>query len=149
VLLGIDVRNGAAAGHRRDAVPEQVPARDEDAWVPGPPMNLWGLMNTASLCAGGSPAGSISIATYGAAAAKSKKESAPCSWRSREMADVFETMPVTLEAAEKLPIRSGRPSYRTSSSASCARSISPSRSSWIVTTSAIDSRHGSSLLWCS
>ena len=65
------------------------------------------------------------------------------------MAAVSDTIPVTLEAAEKLPIFSGRSAYRSSSSSSWTRSISPSRSSWIVTTSAIDSRHGSSLLWCS
>ena len=76
--------------------------------MPGPPMNLWGLMNTASLYASGSPGGSISIDTYGAAAAKSKNESAPCSWRRREIAYVLDTMPVTLDAAENDPILSGR-----------------------------------------
>ena len=58
-------------------------------------------------------------------------------------------MPVTFEAAENDPISSGRSAYRTSSSRSCARSMWPSRSSRIITTSAMDSRHGSSLLWCS
>ena len=105
-------------------------------------MNLWGLMNTASLYASGSSAGSISIATYGAAAAKSKKDSAPCSWSRREIARVSETMPVTFDAAENDPIFSGRSAYRSSSSRSWARSMWPSRSSRIVTTSAIDSRHG-------
>ena len=76
--------------------------------VPGPPMNLWGLMNTASLYASGSSAGSISMFTYGAAAAKSKNDRAPCSWRRREIANVLLTIPVTFEAAENEPIFSGR-----------------------------------------
>ncbi len=136
--------------------------------VPGPPMNLWGEMKMASLVsraasAGSASAGSawvalsnaarrcgaISISTYGAAAAKSQKESAPWRWRRTEMARVSERMPVTFEAAEKLPILSGRSACRTSSASRRARSIRPSASSGIVTTSAIDSRHGSSLLWCS
>ena len=48
------------------------------------------------------------MSTYGAAAAKSKNESAPCSWSSREIANVLLTMPVTFEAAENEPIFSGR-----------------------------------------
>ena len=91
--------------------------------MPGPPMNLWGEMNTASLYASGSPGGSISIDTYGAAAAKSKNDSAPCSWSSREIAYVLDTIPVTLEAAENEPILSGRSAYVASSSSSCARSM--------------------------
>ena len=58
-------------------------------------------------------------------------------------------IPVTLLAAEKLPIFSGRSSYRRSSASSSARSMCPSASAGIGTTSAIDSRHGSSLEWCS
>jgi hypothetical protein len=58
-------------------------------------------------------------------------------------------MPVTLLAAENEPIFSGRSAYSASSASSRARSMWPSASSGIVTTSAIDSRHGSSLLWCS
>ena len=58
-------------------------------------------------------------------------------------------MPVTLEAALNDPSRSGRSAYRSSSARSWAWSMWPSRSSRIVTTSAIDSRQGSSLLWCS
>jgi hypothetical protein len=113
-------------------------------------MNLWGEMNTASLPAAGSPSGpSISIATYGAAAAKSKQASAPWAWSSRAIAAVSDTMPVTFDAAENEPILSGRDSNRASSASRCARSIAPSASSWIVTTSAMDSRQGSSLLWCS
>ena len=65
------------------------------------------------------------------------------------MARVSETIPVTLEAAEKLPMRSGRPAWRPSSSSSWPRSMWPSASSRITTTSAIDSRQGSSLEWCS
>jgi hypothetical protein len=65
------------------------------------------------------------------------------------MARVSETMPVTLEAAEKLPIRSGRSAWRASSRASWPWSMWPSASSRITTTSAIDSRQGSSLEWCS
>ena len=60
------------------------------------------------------------------------------------------TMPVTLLAAENAPILSGR-SRRSARarSASAVWSMWPSASSGIRTTSAIDSRHGSSLEWCS
>jgi hypothetical protein len=60
-------------------------------------------------------------------------------------AEVSEMIPVTLEAAEKLPIRSGRSAYSTSLRSRSARSMWPSASSAISTTSAIDSRQGSSL----
>ena len=89
------------------------------------------------------------MSMYGAAAAKSQKLSAPCSWSSVEMPAVSETIPVTLEAAENEPILSGRSAYFSSCSRSSSRSTPPSASSWIVTTSAIDSRHGISLEWCS
>ena len=121
-------------------------------------MSLWGEMKIASLvsraASAGSPSGAgrrgaISTSTYGAAAAKSQNESAPWRCSRTEIARVSERMPVTLEAAEKLPIRSGRPAWRTSSASRRARSIRPSASSGIVMTSAIDSRQGSSLLWCS
>ena len=56
---------------------------------------------------------------------------------------------MTLLAAENEPIFSGRSAYFSSSAASSAWSMWPSASSWIVTTSAIDSRQGSSLEWCS
>ena len=121
-------------------------------------MSLWTEMNTASFssrCAslaspsGAARCGAISIATYGAAAAKSQNDSAPWRWSSTETARVSERMPVTLEAAEKDPMRSGRSAWRTSSRSSWARSMRPSASSWMVTTSAMDSRHGSSLEWCS
>ena len=65
------------------------------------------------------------------------------------MAAVSDTMPVTLEAAENDPICIGRSAWRSSSARSWRRSMCPSRSSWMVTTSAMDSRQGSSLLWCS
>ncbi len=65
------------------------------------------------------------------------------------MAAVSVMMPVTLEAAENEPILSGRSAWATSSASSRTRSMWPSASSGIVTTSAIDSRHGSSLEWCS
>ena len=58
------------------------------------------------------------------------------------MARVSDRIPVTFDAAENDPIRTrpvvGRPSARSS----IARSIRPSASSLIVTTSPIDSRHG-------
>ena len=58
-------------------------------------------------------------------------------------------MPVTLEAAENAPMRSGRSAYWTSRSCSTAVSMWPSRSSGMVTTSQMDSRQGSSFEWCS
>ena len=89
------------------------------------------------------------MSTYGPAAAKSQNDSAPWRWRSTEIARVSDRIPVTFEAAENDPIRRARPSVSISAASSRARSIRPSASSPIVITSAIDSRHGSSLLWCS
>ena len=91
----------------------------------------------------------MSMSMYGAAAAMSQNDSAPCSWSSDEIVVVLVTMPVTLDAAENDPIRSGRSAYSTSRSRSTSRSIRPSASSGMVTTSATHSRHGTSLLWCS
>ena len=54
------------------------------------------------------------MSTYGAAAAKSQKLSAPCSCSRVAIAAVSETMPVTLDAAEKEPIFSGRSTYLSS-----------------------------------
>src|SRR6266511_3637155 len=61
------------------------------------------------------------------------------------MRSVSDRMPVTLEAAEKLPIRKGRSAKPTSRASRSARSMWPSGSSPMTTTSAIDSRQGSSL----
>jgi hypothetical protein len=58
-------------------------------------------------------------------------------------------MPVTLLAALNEPILTGRAAYSSRAATSAWTSTCPSASSGIVTTSAIDSRHGSSLLWCS
>ncbi len=65
------------------------------------------------------------------------------------MPAVSETIPVTLEAAENEPILSGRSAYFSSCSRRSSWSTPPSASWRIVTTSAIDSRHGISLEWCS
>ena len=89
------------------------------------------------------------MSTYGAAAAKSQKASAPCRWRSTDTASVSVRMPVTLLAAENDPILSGRSAYWSRAASSAARSTWPSASSGTVTTSAMLSRQGSSLLWCS
>jgi hypothetical protein len=89
------------------------------------------------------------MSMYGAAAAKSQKLSAPCSCSRVEIAAVSVRMPVTLEAAENVPIFSGRSAYFSSWVRSSSRSTPPSMSSWITTTSAIDSRQGISLEWCS
>ena len=56
---------------------------------------------------------------------------------------------MTFDAAEKLPIRSGRSRKRLSRARRSSVSMPPSRSSPMATTSAADSRHGSSLEWCS
>ena len=53
------------------------------------------------------------MSTYGAAAAKSQKDSAPWRCSRSEIAWVSVTMPVTLDAAENEPIFSGRSAYRT------------------------------------
>ena len=114
-------------------------------------MNLCGERKIASLWASGwcSGSGYISMSMYGAAAAKSQKERASCSCRISAIATVLDTMPVTLEAAEKEPIRSGRSAYSFRVLRSWSRSMWPSASCGIVTTSAIVSRHGISLEWCS
>ena len=59
------------------------------------------------------------------------------------------TIPVTLDAAEKAPMSSGRSACSTRRCSSTCVSMWPSRSSGIVMTSQIDSRHGSSFEWCS
>ena len=83
-------------------------------------MNLCGEMNTASLwssaASGPSRCGAISISTYGAAAAKSQNDSAPYRWSSTEMARVSDKIPVTFDAAEKLPIFNGRSAWAASAS---------------------------------
>jgi hypothetical protein len=58
------------------------------------------------------------------------------------IAALSETMPVTLEAAEKDPIFRGRAAYSCSRSRRTDREMWPSRSCGITTTSAIVSRHG-------
>ena len=58
-------------------------------------------------------------------------------------------MPVTLDAALNEPIFSGRSAYSSSRARRSSRHTPPSASSRMVTTSAIDSRHGISLEWCS
>ena len=70
----------------------------------------------------------MSMSMYGAAAAKSQKLSAPCSWSSEEIPAVSETMPVTLEAAENEPIFSGRSPYFSSCSRRSCWSTPPSAS---------------------
>ena len=119
--------------------------------VPGPPMNLCGDRKIASLCASAwlQHVGDHSMSTYGPAAAKSQNDSAPYRCSVSAIAQVFEMMPVTLLAAEKEPILSGRLSCTCSCCSSSARSMCPSQSSPITTTSAIDSRQGSSFEWCS
>ena len=89
------------------------------------------------------------MSTYGAQAAKSQNDSAPWRCSRAAMPNVSVTMPVTLLAAENDPILSGRSACFSSSAASRSWSMWPSASSRMVTTSAIDSRHGSSLEWCS
>jgi hypothetical protein len=65
------------------------------------------------------------------------------------MRSVSDRIPVTLEAAEKLPTSSGRPAWRASSASSWSRSTWPLPSSPMATTSAADSRQGRRLEWCS
>ena len=62
---------------------------------------------------------------------------------------VSETMPVTFDAALKDPMSSGRSANSSSRSRRSSWQTPPSASSRMVTTSAIDSRHGISLEWCS
>jgi hypothetical protein len=65
------------------------------------------------------------------------------------IAALSETMPVTFEAAENEPILRGRAAYSCRRSRRTEREMWPSRSCGMTTTSAIDSRQGSSLEWCS
>ena len=62
---------------------------------------------------------------------------------------VSETMPVTFDAALNEPMRRGRRACSSRRAARSSWSMRPSASSRIVTTSAIVSRQGISLLWCS
>ena len=73
-------------------------------------MNLCGDRNTASFWQPGWSTQSrfISMSTYGAAAAKSQNDSAPWVCSRSAIRWVSLTMPVTLDAAENEPIRSGR-----------------------------------------
>ncbi|KJK11545.1 hypothetical protein UB45_13235 [Terrabacter sp. 28] len=59
------------------------------------------------------------------------------------------TMPVTLLAAEKEPMSSGRCAYAVRRSRRTSRSTCPSRSCGMTTTSATHSRHMTSFEWCS
>ena len=65
------------------------------------------------------------------------------------MPAVSERMPVTLLAAENDPISSGRSACSSSRRRRRSWSMWPSASSAITTTSAIVSRQGTSLEWCS
>ncbi len=115
-------------------------------------MNLCGEMNAASRYDAGSgerrPA--MSMSTYGVGAVKSQKPRTPALGRSSaETPAVSEMMSVTLDAVEKDLILSGRAAYFSSWVRRSASSMPPSGSWWMTTTSAIDSRHGISLEWCS
>ena len=120
VLDGVDVGDRAAAGHRRHAVAEQLPARDEHARRPGPADELVGRDEHRVLAprAGRRPGPSRSPRT--APPPRSRRTTAP---RARgggaRSPRVSDTMPVTFEAAENDPIFSGRSAYRSSSSRSC------------------------------
>ena len=154
VLERVHVRDRAAAGHARHGVVEQLPTRDQHARRPRPADELVRRQEDRVLVVEvgvrrPSRCGAISTSTYGAAAAKSQNDSAPWRCSSTEIARVSDRMPVTFDAAEKLPIFSGRSACSSSAASSAARSIRPSSSSGITTTSAIDSRHGSSFEWCS
>jgi len=65
------------------------------------------------------------------------------------MAWVSLATPVTLLAGENEPMSSGRAAYLTSFRSGASESMCPSPSWAITTTSATDSRHGSSLQSCS
>ena len=76
---------------------------------PGPPMNLWGLMNTASLYASGS-SGRVHLDRRRTARRRRSRRTRArrargAAARSRTCCD---TMPVTFDAAENDPIFSGR-----------------------------------------
>ncbi len=58
-------------------------------------------------------------------------------------------MPVTFEAAENVPILTGRSAYPASSASSCSGHTRPCASNGTYTVSAIVSRQLMSLLWCS
>ncbi len=65
------------------------------------------------------------------------------------MAVVSLRMPVTFEAAENVPILSGRSAYVPSSRSRCSRPTRPCSSKSTYTVSATVSRQVMSLLWCS
>ena len=114
-------------------------------------MNLCGDRKIASLSASGCWAQRrcISISTYGAAAAKSQNDSAPYRCSSSAIRQVSVTMPVTLDAAENEPILQrpiGVPHQLPFQRGHVDVTV---RVLGYLTRSAIVSRHGSSLEWCS
>ena len=116
--------------------------------MPGPPMSLWGEMNTASLSspAASSPGGSISMATYGAAAAKSQNDSAPCRWSStRDRARVGHDAGHVRRGREASRCAAaGRRTRRARARAGRGRCGRPRPRGW-SRRRRCDSRHGSSL----
>ena len=111
VLLVVDVRDRAAAGRAGDGVGRPgARLTTSTPGVCGPPMNLCGEMNTASLYASRLLVDRSSRSRRTARPRRSPRtSSAPCWWSSVERSRaVSVAMPVTFDAAEKLPILSGR-----------------------------------------
>ena len=150
VLERVDVLDRAAARHRRHAVPEQLPARDQDARRARPADELVGRDEHRVLrTPAGRPAGP-SRSRRTAPRPRSRRTTAP---RARGAAARSRTCWTRCRSRSTRPRRS-RSSAADPRTAPAPRAAGPgrrgpSRSSRIVTTSAIDSRHGSSLQWCS
>ena len=154
MLARVDVGDRAAAGHARDSVAEQLTPRDQDARRPGATDELVrrdedGVLVRERVCLAERRT-VPSRSRHTGRRPRSPRTTAPrgggAGSRSRRTSL---STPVTFDAAENEPIFSGRSSCSLRAASSRATSIRPSWSSGITTMSASDSRHGSSLLWCS
>ena len=147
-----DEQDRAAARHRRDPVAEQRALGDEHARRPGAADELVRREEHGVLvgeCRRGSGAGSCRSAGTGRPPRSPSTPARRGGAAAIETASTSVTIPVTFEAAEKLPIFSGRSAWRRAPARGASRSTPPVASSRIVTTSATDSRQGSSFEWCS
>ncbi len=119
VLGRVDVGDGAAAEDRRDPVAEQLPPDHQHARGAGAADELVRARGRPRPCR---PADRRRRSVHVDLDVRRRRRRSPRTTGRRGGAAgrrspvVSETMPVTLEAAEKLPMRSGRPAWPTSSS---------------------------------
>ena len=153
VLDGVDVRDRAAAGHDRHPVGQQLAPDDQDAGRAGPADELVRETGRSRPCRrpGSTPSGGTSRCRRTARdAAKSQNDSAP--WRCSRVGDaerVGDDAGHVARGRERADLaaagRRTSPARPRAAPGRCGRR----RPRGMTTTSAMDSRHGSSLEWCS